>query len=205
VVRSDLSTGDRHVSTAANPYSTCAVAGALVVQSSVAPERVTLLIAMSESSGGTGVVVGVAVGVMVAVAVIVAVGVRVGVGEIVLVGVGVLVGVPVGVGVEIGIRMSGSARDVGVAVCAVGPGEEVAVCVAVAVGVAEGEGVAEAVALGEAVAAAVGVSVGVVAWAAVTRSGSVARLATARPKNAHTSSTRPITRASECHQGYEAV
>src|SRR6266567_3623826 len=88
---SDVSRAERDVPTASGPYSTCELAGTLVVQLMVALERVTLLESIVVNSGGTAV--GVTDGVGLAV------------GLTVWVAVGVLVDVPVGVMVAVVVRV----------------------------------------------------------------------------------------------------
>ena len=97
---------DRNISTAEVPYSTCDEAGTLVVHVIVAPERVTLLVAIVVIWGGTEVGVLVGVRVEVAMTDAVVVGVRVAVGVMVSVGTAVRVGVAVIDGVKFGPRVA---------------------------------------------------------------------------------------------------
>src|SRR6266568_3376478 len=99
---SDVSIAERDVPTASAPYSTCELAGTLVVQLMVALERVTLLESIVVNSGGTAVGVTDGVGLAVGLTVWVAVGVLVDVPVGVMVGVVVRVGVRVMVGVQVG-------------------------------------------------------------------------------------------------------
>lgn len=188
-------------------YSTCEEAGTLLVQLTVALERVMLLVSTAEMSGGTAV--GVLLGVLVAVGTVVAVGVTMRVG--VALGVVVLVGAIVRVGVAVaGCRMTSVA--VGPVMAGVEVGVGVPVAVGAGVGVAVGDAMAAAlcgmtvfVAVAVALSCEVGVRVGVgvcvgPGWASLTPSGSVLRLAKTSTTNTPRSTRRPSIGRPECHR-----
>jgi hypothetical protein len=211
---SEASTFERDMSPAAVPNSTCDVAGMLVVQVMVAPERVMLLAARAWKRGGAAV--GVMVGVVVMVGMVVSDGMRVrvdvgtrlavGVAETVAVAVRVAVRMAVGENVGAGVWVApGVAVAVvvfGVAVFTVGVGVgDWDVVTEVAVGVAEFAGVGVTVRVAVDVGVEVAVRVGVAAsCASVTWSGSVRRLATIKTPRRLMSASRLNTGLSECHR-----
>jgi hypothetical protein len=167
-----------------------------VVQVIVAPERVMLLVAISEMTAGTAVGVTVCVAVWVGVAVLGGVAVRVDVA----VKVGVLVRTGVGVGVVTGslvMTAPGGTVDVGVGV-ALGPGVVVLVAVVVAAPLAARDRDGVSVVVGVVVTVPVGVEL--ICCASLTCGGAVCTLAITSPASVPSSASRSITVRPECHR-----